>query len=1653
MTRCQRGWGRVWAVLVAAWLAGFSFAGVHAQALSKADAAAMLSAAEAAAEKGDFQQAFETARERWAKIEQSEIGEAGTPGANTAKALAATAWFGLMAGRNLEALAAASRANQLAPDQVWIAGNLAHALMMLGRIEDAQILYRANRGKPVFQGRSEIWEESIESDLKTFLRAGIGEREINEFIKATGELISHRVLLPQVPEKIEKEAARQLNAYSSQVAKLRGDGQSTDALAVMHEAVILAKEMLGENHTLVGLWLRGLADLQFAIDPSIDARPLYRRALSIIQYNVGHEHPDTLLPLQTLASLDLAAGDLVSARQWADRAIRISQSRGTALAAELADTFDQLAEIDAKDKGNAAKEVTLQRGLAEISLLVGAGHEAVARLRVKLGSAYEMSGRLREADGLFVLALPVLEAAAQPDHALIALVLGSRVNYVQKSKSQFQLMLELQQRQLVHIEQLSLPNKNLVWRTRSSIAGTLSLLKRYAEAEDLLRLTLAYREQERSPDQLEIAGILFTYGTLCLTMERNSEAVAFFERSLEIREGLPGANEKNIDVTLGQLALAFKKTNRNTESEKAYLRQIELLERRYGPKGKTLALSRGGLAGLYTNMERLVEAGRLYELSVDAIEAAADAENNDVASVLDGFGLWQKHKGLYDEAEGTLRRSLALREEQYGTEAVETARSLSGLASVLGKAGRPMEAVALYRKSIAIHEKSSGAQGTRIDIEYNNIATELTTVGQFSEADKLFRKALDMRSAIYGEESGEYAQTLGNFAGYLSAIGDDKAALEAYERSLAIQEKVHGLWHSDVAIALNNVAVLYSSTGRYAEAERAYRRAIGIDEKVHGADGVATLTNLHNFAVHLSTLGRTVEALKLYDRVVEARERVLGPFHVQLATTLTQQSNVLAKVGRHEEAINVARRAVEIERSVYGPNHYHVADSLAAIGSAYADAEKYDEAIDHHEQALDIRLNALAPGHPVLAHSYNNIASALHKLGRYEDAEVLYRKALTIRERALGRGSRGAQAVRGNLAFLTFARQDWDAAIVELNAHIKDVVASPSLSTTSTYELSAATTDGIVGSSIAVVQAAAKFLQEGKQLAPKTGDAVFAAMQWYVAGSASARLNQAGLRWAARDPKIAGLIRERQDIGNQIVGLDRRIVATWSVEAANRDKVAESEAGLQFKRLQGRQSEIEQQIRTDYPAYFDLVVSQPLSIAELQSHLRDNEVVVNVVSVHKKERRASPDFHDHAGVVLAITRTGHRFVPMDLRGEDIEDVTDALRCGLDASTWGNEGAATCSKLIGSKEAYVQLNGRLPFDLVRAHGLYTTVFGGIGDLIEGKHLLIMSAWPLAQLPWQVLVVGKPVTQFATTASLRGVDWLGKRHPITVLPSPASLRVLRSSARPSAAHRTWIGFGNPLLDGPEPRYATTAQLARDRQRCSTLEMPRLNEFSTLSRTVNTRGDKSTWTVADIRTQAPLPETADELCEVAEALGANQTDVNLGANATKARLKRLSRDGTLASYRMLHFATHAAKAGEIAPSAEPGLILTPTDGTDGDDDGYLTATEIGELRLDADWVILSACNTASSGGDGASLSGLAQAFFFAGTRSLLVSHWYVDSVATERLIKTTLQILVANPRIGRAEALRRAMSSLIDSGNAEYSHPSKWAPFVVVGEGASR
>ena len=203
--------------------------------------------------------------------------------------------------------------------------------------------------------------------------------------------------------------------------------------------------------------------------------------------------------------------------------------------------------------------------------------------------------------------------------------------------------------------------------------------------------------------------------------------------------------------------------------------------------------------------------------------------------------------------------------------------------------------------------------------------------------------------------------------------------------------------------------------------------------------------------------------------------------------------------------------------------------------------------------------------------------------------------------------------------------------------------------------------------------------------------------------------------------------------------------------------------------------------------------------------------------------------------------------------------------------------------------------------------------------------------------------------------------------------------------------------------------------------------------------------------------LPDTRYELISVATALDADPAKaLYLGKAANEQNVETLD----LAHYRIVAFSTHGLVPGDLDGLTQPALALTAPDIAGVKGDGLLTMEKILALKLDADWVVLSACNTAAGAGAGAeAASGLGSAFFYAGTRALLVTNWSVHSASARELITDLFRRQRADAALTRGEALRQAMMALLDGAGAvdgsgrtiySYAHPLFWAPYSVIGDG---
>ena len=520
----------------------------------------------------------------------------------------------------------------------------------------------------------------------------------------------------------------------------------------------------------------------------------------------------------------------------------------------------------------------------------------------------------------------------------------------------------------------------------------------------------------------------------------------------------------------------------------------------------------------------------------------------------------------------------------------------------------------------------------------------------------------------------------------------------------------------------------------------------------------------------------------------------------------------------------------------------------------------------------------------------------------------------------------------------------------------------------------------------------------------------------------------AAARSAARDPALTALTRHEQDAQRAIDALTTTLANAYALPSGQRDDTALGKLRSQIDDLTAQRKTMRAELAQKFPDYLRLTDPRPTTVAEAQKALRTGEALL-AISV-------APD----RTYLWAVPKTGQpAFAVSTLSRQDIDQAVKALRAAVDPD----------AAIAGSLPA---------FDVASAYKLYAGLVAPVKQGWQGANdLLVVANGALGQIPFGMLATentkaapdaaGQPLF-----AGYKTVPWLIRQIAITQLPTVTALTTLRAMPAVKGARKPFIGFGDPWFSKAEAAQALAAAKAA----------PSPTAIASRGAPVHLRSAPTTRGIdsAQLAELPRLPDTADEVRDVAVALKADPAkDVYLGAQANEQTVRQVDLDDR----RVIMFATHGLVPGDLAGLTEPALALSAPDVAHVPGDGLLTVSKILGLKLNADWVVLSACNTAAGNGAGAeAASGLGLAFFYAGSRALLVSNWPVETVSARILTTTTFQREAASPGISRAEALRQAMLSLIDGPGAidpatqqaqySYAHPLFWAPFSLVGDGGS-
>lgn len=906
---------------------------------------------------------------------------------------------------------------------------------------------------------------------------------------------------------------------------------------------------------------------------------------------------------------------------------------------------------------------------------------------------------------------------------------------------------------------------------------------------------------------------------------------------------------------------------------------------------------------------------------------------------------------------------------------------------------------------------------------------------------------LDARSRAAG---GIAPRARGELAAMLAsahfAVQDVPAAIAALDRA-AEAYAADGNAIDKQAEVYNNRAVLLRRMRRYSEGETAAREAVRLRTGLYGPNHPDVASALSTLANLLYSQGRFDDAVPQARAAVAALEAAGGENDLALVQRLDTLASILDDSGRSGEALRVATRAENLAREKLGTGHNWYQYTVNTLGQIQLRLGLYDDAVPNLRRVIQLREAQFGREHPFTQASVLVLATALEETGQLEEATTLATSATgLLRDHTRLMDVATLAGFHGRMLRLLAATGDWEGYDREEPASVAvvdETVPADNWARANFHIVRAQVLDsrGRTAEALALAEQWVPVLVD--RLPPESkerisGEILLIRLRQRTNGDLSGALDQADPVIARLAGQFSALDLTESEVA-RIARASSMPLMTYldmAVEAGDAERIVLAAQLLNLSDLS-----LAQRQRTAiapgtgarpevlaHAAILDLArrirgLDRQIAIADENGDDGGAEAVaaaaLELRSRLEAERQEAiavfrQQYPDYAARIRPAPATRAELTGWldadDLLAMPVEGVKHGYSIVL-----SSDGKVTAqpflmdrtAPMIATLRAALDSGGRAPFPVEAAAGLRATLLPG--ELHPGGTLYVHGGAGLATIPWSLLLTGPH------DGPLAEAPWLVRRKAVQVLGNPAlaARKVASPAARPDRSVRmTGIGGASPAGDAagsPVPARALFRSGAPD-----------LDSITRLP---------------------PLPQARAELAAIAAALPGRGDVLLVGSDALEERIKQAD----LSSADVIAFATHGLVSGEMRSLWEPALLLGTEEGSG--EDGLLGASEIAQLRLDADWVILSACNTAAGESSGApAYSGLATALAQAGARGLMLSHWRVRDDAAARLTVETVRGSAEG--LSRAEALRRAQLALMaDRSVPDAAHPAIWAPFVII------
>lgn len=997
------------------------------------------------------------------------------------------------------------------------------------------------------------------------------------------------------------------------------------------------------------------------------------------------------------------------------------------------------------------------------------------------------------------------------------------------------------------------------------------------------------------------------------------------------------------------------------------------------------------------------EAARMFEKCVLTELASSEPRQAVLAVSSEKAGHYYNLVGEYDKAIEFYQQALEIGRKLGKDHAV--ALQLNNIGMVYSLLGQHDQALDLFHQSLDIFKQLKREKS--ISSLLNNIGEAHKSLGYYKKALKYFHQALKISNNLGNKEG--IATEYNNIAQVYEIMGQYRKSLDYYQQALDIFSKLGKI--GERATLLNNIGVVYNELGEFDKAIDFYQQALEINKKLGMLNDVSS--RLNNIGVVYNELGKYDKAIECFTQSLEIQKK-LG-LKGDAALSFSNIAMAYYYMGRFDKAIELHEEALELDKKFR--NERAIAADLNSIGLVYVSWGQQDKALDYYRQALEI--NKRLGLENAVASILNNIGMIYHRNGQHTKAIDFFSRALEV-----NRKINKENDIAVNLNNIGSVYQAWGEQDKALDYYQQALAVHKKSGAEANVAIDM-NNIGTVYATLGQHEKAIEILQQGFEIERTLG----------MDAEVAATLTNIGVLHSslgAYDKAIEALsnsINIIENIRKTASGDTRRDYLASQINAyqflASAYFKNNNPSGVLKSIEQSRAKLLAEQI-----AGADSRLSVP-SLERVQKGLNDDEVIL-IFSNIDKNNYILMAIADSDISVQEVSKDTYLSEVKDLYRDDLLLMLEQQR-GFTITTKSEHPPLLEDENIQHSEFERSIN-YYRRTLVQsatndsssksfARVLYNLLIKPVKDRLVGKKkLIIMPDGILGFLPFETLVndQGQYVAEnfsVSYTQSLTVSELLNKR-------------------RFAENRKPLLAFGGAVYD--EISYNT--EIAKNSAQLTYLKKRVDSSFE------QNHSLRSSYESLDLANWANLPGTLGEVNEIITIISG--ADVLTGNSVSENKVKALSESGKLADYKVLHFATHGLSVPSIPELS--AIVLSQFKNEKNGEDGYLRMGEIAKLKINADFVNLSACETGLGkiyGGEG--VVGLTQSFLIAGANGLSVSLWQVADESTAKFM-TEFYRLLKETGLSYSKALTKVKRGFIrgDYGK-KWQAPCYWSPFVYYGK----